>query len=80
MAELNLPFAAADHLAKLIKVFFPDYIVVNPCTNEKTKTTCILNMAICVDFTSKLITKVKSSPFSLPTDRSNDQNSEKMCL
>ena len=78
MAELNLPFAAADHLAKLIKVFFPYYIVVKPCTNEKTKTTC--NTAICVDFTSKLITKVKSSAFSLPTDRSNDQNSEKMCL
>ena len=47
IAEHNLPFAEADHLAKLIKVSFPDSKVANSYTVGKTKTTCILNWTIC---------------------------------
>ena len=78
ITEHNLPFTAADHLTKLIKVSFPDSKVAKSYTNGKTKTTCILNRAICPDLTSKLVVKMKSSPFSLSTGGSNDQNLKKI--
>ena len=77
ITEHNLPFTAADHLTKLIKVPFPDSKVAKSYTNGKTKTTCILNRALCPDLTSKLVVKMKSSPFSLSTGGSNDQNLKK---
>ena len=60
IAEQNPPFAAADHLAKLIRVSFPDSKVAKSYTNGKTKTTCIINRAICPDLASKLVPKMKS--------------------
>ena len=78
IAEHNLPFAGADHLAKLTKVSFPDSKVAKSYANGKTKTTCILKRAICPDLTSKFVAKMKSSPFSLSTDGNNDQSLEKI--
>ena len=47
IVEHNLPFAAADHLAKLIKVFFPDSKVAKSYTNVTMKAAYILNRDIC---------------------------------
>ena len=47
IVEHNLPFAAADHLAKLIKVFFPDSKVAKSYTNGTMKAAYILNRDIC---------------------------------
>ena len=54
----------------LVRECFPDSKIAQSYACSRTKASCILNSAICLD--------LKTSVFSLSTDGSNDQNLEKM--
>ncbi len=50
MVEHNVPFAVADHLSPLLRDVFPDSQIAKRYSSARTKTTCVLNMAIAPHF------------------------------
>ena len=56
MIEHNLPLAVADHMSPLFSKIFPDSHVAKEYSSCRTKTTCILNLAIALYFHSELPT------------------------
>lgn len=53
IVEHNLPFAITDHLSPLIHDIFPDSQIAKRYACARTKTTCMLNLAIAPHFQSK---------------------------
>ena len=70
LAYHNIPVAVMDHLSPLFADIFPD--------SARTKTTCILNMALSPHFEADLVSKMREEPFSLAIDGSNDNDVQKM--
>ena len=75
IADLNLSMNAASTLTSAFKVMFHDSAIAQQFQCSRTKTTAIIK-----DLSSKhkalLVDRMKSGPFSLATDGSNDSNAK----
>ena len=78
LAHHDVPIAITDHLSPLFRDIFPDSEVAKLYSCARTKTTCILNGALAMDLQKSLVEHMKSEPFSLATDGSNDSGLQKM--
>jgi len=67
-----------DHLSPLLRDVFPDSKIAKGFSCARTKTTCIMNMALRPYLESVLIDQMKSQPFALAIDGSNDSGLQKM--
>lgn len=76
--EHNIPLAVSDHLSWLVKDIFPDSKIAEEYACARTKTTCIVNRSLAPFFKSELVRAMKSGPFSIAIDGSNDNGLEKM--
>lgn len=77
LVEHNIPLAAADHAAQLFKAMFTNSAhsaaqIISNYRCARTKTTHIVN-ELAKDEKCSLIEALKSGPFSLATDASNDR-------
>lgn len=72
MVQHNVPFAAAEHFSPLLKECFPDSLTAKNYKSSSTKATCIINEAVAPYFKNQLVTTMRSWPFILITDGSND--------
>ena len=80
LVQHNVPLAVADHLSPLFKDIFPDSQIAKGYASAQTKTTCILNGSLAPHFKAALFTTMKSRPFSIAIDGSNDTALKKMNL
>ena len=78
LAHHNIPVAVMEHLSPLFPDIFPDSKVAKRFASARTKTTCILNMALCPHFEAALVSQMQEEPFSLAIDGSNDNDLQKM--
>ncbi|KAK1898627.1 putative glycine dehydrogenase (decarboxylating) subunit 1 [Dissostichus eleginoides] len=78
MVEHNVPFAVADHFSPLLKECFKDSPTAQNYKRARTKTSCIINEAVAPHFRKELVMKMRTNPFTLITDGSNDTGREKM--
>ena len=77
LAQRNIPLAFADHLSPMIGEIF-DGQVAKGYSCARTKSTAILNHAVAPALKSELVSAMRSSPFSILIDGSNDTGLEKM--
>ena len=78
LAHHNILLAVMDHLSPLFRDIFPDSKIAKGFASARTKTTCILNMALRPHYESALVQQMKDEPFSIATDGSNDNGLQKM--
>lgn len=78
VVQHNIPLAVTDHLSPMFKDIFPDSQIAKSYASARTKTTCILNGSLAPYFKACLVATIKSAPFSLAIDGSNDSGLEKM--
>lgn len=78
LAQHNIPLAIMDHLSPLFRDIFPDPKIAKRFSAARTKTSCIMNVALCPHFESVLIAQMKNNPFALAVDGSNDSGLQKM--
>uniref|UniRef100_A0A1X7UVC4 DUF4371 domain-containing protein n=1 Tax=Amphimedon queenslandica TaxID=400682 RepID=A0A1X7UVC4_AMPQE len=78
LVQHNVPLAVADHLSPLFSDIFPDSKIAKGYAAARMKTTCILNGSIAPYFKVTLIDVMKSRPFSIAIDGSNDSGLEKI--
>ena len=78
LAEHNVPLTIMDHLSPLLRDIFPDSKIAREFSSARTKTTCIINRALQPYFEQVLVTQMKSQPFTLAIDGSNDTGLRKM--
>ena len=78
LAHHNVPLAVMDHLSPLFRDIFPDLKIAKGFSAARTKTTCIVNMALQPFLESVLVAQMKSQPFALAIDGSNDNGLQKM--
>ena len=78
MVQHNIPLSFADHLSPLLKDIFPDSVTAKAYASASTKTTCIVNGSLAPHFKSALVESMKSNPFSIAIDGSNDSGVQKM--
>lgn len=78
LAHHNMPVAVMDHLSPLFSDIFPDSKIAKGFASARTKTTCILNMALRPHFEAHLVSQMREEPFSLAIDGSNDNDIQKM--
>lgn len=78
LAQHNIPLAIMDHLSPLFHDIFPDSRIAKGFSAARTKTTCIVNMALRPHFESVLVAHMKEYPFALAIDGSNDNGLQKM--
>ena len=74
----NVPLAITNHLSPLFGDIFPDSEIAKGYASTQTKTTCIISGSLALHFKSRLINTMKSGPFSVAVDGSNDSGLEKM--
>ena len=63
IVQHNISFLTADDLAPLYSKMFPDSQIAKNFRCSKTKTTCILNEAMCPQLKNLLIGYMKENPF-----------------
>ena len=78
LVQHNIPLAVTDHLGPMFKDIFPDSQIAMGYASARTKTMCILNGSLAPHFKASLVATIKSAPFSLAIDGSNDAGLEKM--
>ena len=78
LAQHNIPLAIMDHLALLFRDIFPDSKIAKQFSAARTKTTCIINMALRPYFESILVAQMKEHPFAVAIDGSNYNGLQKM--
>ena len=78
LIQHNVPIAITDHLSPILKDIFSDSDVACNYAAARTKTSCIINGALAPYIKSKLIDCMKSQPFAIAIDGSNDTGLEKM--
>ena len=71
LVEHNIALSVADHASKLFKKMFPDSKISEEYANGRTKTTALVNELACMKKESTL-SLMRSGPFSIATDGSND--------
>ena len=78
LVQYNIPLLFADHLSPLLRDIFPDSATAKAYAAASTKTTCIVNGSLAPHFKSALVDSMKSNPYSIAIDGSNDSGVEKM--
>ena len=78
LAEHNVPIAVMDHMSPMLRDIFPDSAIAKRFSCARTKATCIINDALCPHFETELVDQMKTNPFSLAIDGSNDTDLQKM--
>ena len=78
LAQHNVPLAIMDHLSPLFWDIFHDSKIAKGFSAARTKTTCIMNMALCPYFESVLVAHIKEHPFALAIEGSNDIGLQKI--
>ena len=68
----NVPLAVTDHLSPLFQDIFFDSETAKGYASARTKTTCIINESLALHFKSRLTSTMKSGPFSVAVEGSND--------
>ncbi|CAC5399070.1 unnamed protein product [Mytilus coruscus] len=76
IAQHNLPFSFADHFTKICKVMFPDSKIATKFSCGRTKTTQIVKRSLAPSLQLDVITNLRTQPFSLAIDESNDRNTD----
>ena len=74
LANHNISLAV-DHLSPLFRDIFPDSKITKGFASARTKTTCILDMALRPHYESALVQQMKDEPFSIATVGSNHNGS-----
>ena len=74
----NILLAVMDHLSPLFQSIFPDSKIAKGFAAARTKTTCILNMALRPHLQKNLVLHMSENPFALEIDGSNDNDLQKM--
>jgi hypothetical protein len=78
IVEHNLPLACADHAGPLFRqMLFPDSNIATKYACARTKTSCVLQTLSSAD-AQHITAAMKSGPFSIATDGSNDVGSVKL--
>ena len=77
-AVSNVPLAFHDQLSPTIRKVFPDSKIASKYQSASTKATCMLNKAVAPILINDLLTTMKTHPFSISIDGSNDTDLEKM--
>lgn len=77
-ASYNVPLAFHDRLSPTIREFFSDSKIASSYHSASTKATCMLNLAVAPMLICDLVESMKSHPFSLSIDGSNDTDLNKM--
>lgn len=70
LAQHNIPM---DHLSPLFQDIFPDSKIAKGFSAARTKTTCIVNMAL----RPHLVAHMQEYPFAVAIDGSNDTGLKK---
>ena len=78
LVQCNIPLSFADQLNPLLKDVFPDSNIAKQYVSASTKTTCIVNGSLAPHFKSELVLAMKTQPFTIAIDGSNDTGVEKM--
>ena len=78
LAHHNIPLATMDHLSPLFRDIYLDSKVSNGFAAARTKTSCIVNMALRPHFEESLVSHMRDNPFALAIDGSNNNGLEKM--
>ena len=78
LVQHNLPLSVTDDLSPMLKDIFPDSKIASGYASARTKSTCILNGALAPHFKASLVRLMKTSPFSVAVDGSNDTGMSKM--
>ena len=78
LAQYNIPLAIMDHLSPMMRDIFPDSKIAKAFSSARTKTSYIVNLALRPHFEQALVTHMKTQPFALATDGSNDNGIQKM--
>ena len=78
IAEHHIPIAVMDHLSPLVAQCFPDSKIASSFASRRTKTSCIISDAVAPSLLQTVTDKLKSKPFSLSVDGSNDSGLKKM--
>lgn len=78
LAHRNIPLAVMDHMSPLFRNIFPDSKIAQGFAAARTKSTCIMNMALRPHFEDVLISQMRGEPFALAIDGSNDNGLQKM--
>ena len=76
----DIPVAAMDHFSPLFREMFPNSAIAKGFAAARTKTSCIVNMALRPHFERKLVLEMKQAPYALAIDGSNDNGLQKMNL
>lgn len=76
LAQHNVSIAVADTLSPIIRNVFTDSEIAKGYSCGRTKSTCILNHALADVIRESLVEKMKTMPYSLSIDGSNDKNEE----
>jgi hypothetical protein len=71
LIEHSIPFTVADHAGALFRRMFPDSQIARKYGCGRTKTACIIEALVKED-SENIADVIKSSPFSIATDGSND--------
>ena len=72
------PVGVMDHMSPIFADIFPDSKIAKGFAAARTKTTCILNLALRPHFEAALVSQMQEEPFSLAIDGSNDNDIQKM--
>lgn len=75
IVDLNLPITAADRFNKVLKKAFPDSKIAQNYECGRSKTTAIIK-CMATHSEDKLVSKMRSGPYSFSTDGSNDQKNK----
>ena len=76
-AVSNAPLAFHDWLSPTITKVFPDSKIASKYHSASTKATCMLNKAVAPMLINDLLTTLKTHPFSISNNGSNDTDLEK---
>ena len=79
IAKLNLPISSADSFTSALKSSVTDSKIISKYQCGRSKTTAIINK-LARDTKDILIKQMKTGPFSLSTDGSNDDKSKQFPL
>ena len=75
----NISFMSNDHASNLFQKMFSDSQIAKKFTCARTKTTAIVKTALSPYYSERVFESMRSSPFSLMMDESNDK-SDKSCI
>ena len=78
LAQHNIPIALSDELTPLFRDIHQDSDITKWYASRQTKTACLINEAITPFYRHKLVTAMKTTPFSQAIDGSSDTGIEKM--